>query len=219
MNKVLNSALAAGVLVLTACGAGADDLKHAPVEELTEQAARGDAEEMQELERRATLAATAEVGQADAGDAEAEWQSAMMSGDHEKLDALVEAGNVYAQTHAASIIGANPAATEEEKASARTLLEAAAEAGHGPALYRMSEDHLGPSELYPTDEAKALALGIRAAEAGDHEGMYKTGIRYQYGLATAPQDNALATEWLEKAKAAGNRDAQRQLDELAANSG
>lgn len=216
MRKTVTVAIAVGILSLTACGASTDDLSDLSAQDVTAKAAGGDVEAMQELERRAELAAQAQSAAPVTDDPEAEWQTALYSGDQSQIDAMVEAGNPYALTYAASLIGANPAATDAEKAQARTWIEAAADQGHGQALYRMSEDHLGPSELYPTDEANALALGIQAAEAGDHEAMYKTGVRYQYGLATAPQDNAKAIDWLNKAKAAGNREAQRQLDELSA---
>lgn len=203
------------MFVLAGCAADTDDLTGRSVQELTTQAASGDAAAMQELERRAQTVIAEPEEATTIGDPEAEWQAALYSGDQTKIDAMVEAGNVYALTYSASLVGGNPGASEKEKDRARDLLEAAADQGHGQAIYRISEDYLGPSELYPTDEAKAFALGIKAAKAGDHQAMYKTGIRYQYGLATAPQDDARAIEWLNKAKAAGNRDAQRQLDELA----
>lgn len=216
MSKTVTVVIATGIFFLNACGASTDELSDLSAEAVTAQAAGGDAAAMQELERRTALAAQAQSAASVAGDPKAEWQTALYSGDQSQIDAMVEAGNPYALTYAASLIGANPGATEAEKVQARNWIEAAAAQGHGQALYRMSEDHLGPSELYPMDEAKALALGIQAAEAGDHEAMYKTGVRYQYGLATAPQDNAIAIDWFNKAKAAGNRAAQRQLDELSA---
>lgn len=216
MSKIVIAAIAAGILTLGACGAGTTDLNETSSQDLAAQAAGGDAAAMQELERRAQIAVQVESSAPTTNDPEVEWQTALYSGDQSRVDTMVEAENPYALTYAASLIGADPGSTDEQKATARNWLETAADKGHGQALFRMSEDHLGPSELYPMDESKALALGIRAAEAGDHEAMFKTGIRYQYGLATAPQDDTKAIEWLNKAKAAGNRSAQRQLDEIAA---
>ncbi len=216
MSKMITAAIMTVILALAACGASTDELNDSSSEDLTVRAAAGDAEAMQEFERRLETTVQAQSAAPPTGDAETEWQTALYSGDQSRTDVLVEAGNPYALTYAASLIGANPGATDEEKRSARNWLEAAADQGHGQALFRMSQDYLGPSELYPMDEAKALALGIQAAEAGVHEAMYNIGVRYQYGLATAPQDDAKAIEWLNKAKAAGNRAAQRQLDELVA---
>ena len=206
--------LGVALLLVTACGDGQSDIKNKPVDELVKEAAAGDGAAMKELERRAAEKARAANKLAEASDPEAVFQKTLMSGDTSAVEELAKAGNPFAQTYIASLIAMDANASEDDKTRARKLLEAAAEAGHGPALFRISEDSLGPSELYPTDEAKALTYGIRAAEAGHAEAMYKTGIRYQYGLATAPQNNKKAIEWLTKAKAAGYRDAQRQLDEL-----
>lgn len=213
---MLRAGLFAGLcaLGLAACGGG-EDIAGAPLGELTRDAAIGDSDAMAELERRAEIAARSQGEAAANGDPEAAFQTALFSGEAEQVDALATDGNPYAQTHLAIMLSSLPNLSETEATKARQLLEAAAAAQHSPAIFRMSEDHLAANKLYPLDEAKAFALAVQAAELGLAEAMYMTGVRYQYGLLTAPQDDSLAINWLEKAQAAGHPDAQRQLDELS----
>jgi len=212
----MRAGLSAGLCAigLVACGAG-EDITSAPLDELTRDAAIGDADAMAELERRAKIEARSQGEAAANGDPEAAFQTALFSGDAALVDALAADGNPYAQTHLAIMLSSVPSLSETEATKARQLLEAAAAAQHSPAIFRMSEDHLAADKLYPLDEAKAFALAVQAAELGSAEAMYMTGVRYQYGLLTAPQDDFLATNWLEKAQSAGHPDAQRQLDELS----
>lgn len=199
---------------LAACG-GSDSLRAAPLDELVREAAAGDTVAMAELERRAEAELRSQNEATPTQDPEAVFQSALFSGDVDAVDTLAANGNAFAQTHVAIMLSSSPSLSDADAARARQLLESAADAQHSPAIFRMSEDHLANGKLFPLDEAKAFNLAVEAAELGLGEAMYQTGIRYQYGLLTAPQDDGLATDWLEKAKAAGDRDAQRQLDELS----
>lgn len=199
---------------LAACGGG-DNLRAAPLDELVSEAAAGDTAAMAELERRAEAELGSQSKATPAQNPEAVFQSALFSGDTDAIDTLAADGNAYAQTHVAIMLSSSPSLSDVDAATARQLLESAADAQHSLAIFRMSEDHLASGKLYPLDEAKAFSLAVEAAELGLAEAMYQTGIRYQYGLLTASQDDGLATDWLEKAKAAGYRDAQRQLDELS----
>lgn len=199
-------------IALAACGAEnvwADQ----DLAAVQEAAVNGDEAAMKELERRVQSTLTQIEDSADAGDPKAEFDLAFGSGDIAKVEALADAGNAHAQTQmAAMIAGQSP--SDADKDRARAYLEAAAEQDHPTALFLMSEDYLSSSDLYPTDEAKALELGERAAALGHPEAMFKTGTRYQYGLATAVQDREAARKWYGMALEAGYRDAQRQLDEL-----
>lgn len=197
---------------VAACGGGSQDAQP-PLESLVEDAAAGDAAAMTELEERARETA-AELERTSSGDPELAFQTALYSGDADAVTKLSDAGNVWAQTHIATTISLKADMSEEEAAKARSLLEAAAEKGHGPALFRISEDYRSSGKLYPLDEQIAFQKGLEAAEAGHAESMFLTGVRYQYGQLNALVDETLARDWLEKAKAAGHPGAQRQLDEL-----
>lgn len=213
---MIRTALFAGLcaLGLAACG-GSGDLRAAPLDELMSDAIAGNPDAMAELERRAEIEAREQIEAGADGDPEAVFQKALFSGQADAVDALAASGNVYAQTHVAIMLSAAPNLSEADAMKARGMLEAAAAEQHGSAIFRMSEDHLAAGMLYPLDEAKAFALAVQAAELGLAEAMYMTGVRYQYGLLTAPQDDLLAMNWLEKAKSAGHPDAQRQLGELS----
>ena len=207
--RAIIAALIAGATVLSACG---DDTSSQSLETLIDEAAHGDAQAMSELEKQAAETA-ATVNQSK--DAETVFQTALFSGDPEAVLALSDAGNVFAQTHLAANISVQNEISETDLARGQALLEAAVAADHAPAVFRMSEDYRASNRLYPLDEAKAFELGIRAAELGHPEAMYETGIRYQYGLLTAPKDAGQARLWLERANAAGFARAQTQLNELA----
>ncbi|MEP1143265.1 MAG: hypothetical protein ABJH52_06065 [Henriciella sp.] len=200
--------------LLVACSAS-DNLDSVSTEDLVTDAAAGDAAAMVELERRAEKQFAKLQSDSNQNDPETTFQQVLFSGDGAAMDALIEAGNPYAQTHTAIILSSASDLSETDAAKARLLLEAAADANHAAAVFRMSEDYLGSGKLYPYDEGKAFSLSVQAAELGLREAMYQTGIRYQYGHLTAPVDTVLATAWLEKANVAGHPDAQRQLDELA----
>ena len=213
---VIRTALFAGLwaLGLAACG-GSGELHTAPLDELMSDAIAGDPDAMAELERRADIETQSQTEAGASEDPEALFQTALFSGQADAVDELVASGNPYAQTHVAIMLSAAPNLSEADAMKARGMLEAAAVEQHAPAIFRMSEDHLSVGMLYPLDEAKAFALAVQAADLGLAEAMYMTGVRYQYGLLTAPQDDLLAKNWLEKAKSAGHPDAQRQLDELS----
>lgn len=205
--RAIIAALIAGAL-LTACGDGASSQN---LESLIDNAAQGDPDAMSDLERLAQETATTLEN---AKDAEIVFQTALFSGDPEAVEALSDAGNVFAQTHLAALISGQNVISETDLAKGRSLLEAAATDNHAPAIFLMSEDYRASNRLYPLDEVKAFELGIQAAELGHAEAMYETGIRYQYGLLTAPKNTAKSRLWLERAKAAGITRAQIQLDEL-----
>lgn len=200
-------------LLIVACG-GEETQTTQPLDDLVTEAAGGDRAAMTELERRAHETA-AELVNSDIGpDAETVFQTALYSGKSGAVEQLSDAGNVWAQTHIAATISLQAEISEADGDRARTLLEAAAGSGHGPALFRISEDYRSSGKLYPLNEDKAFEKGLEAAEAGHSEAMFLTGVRYQYGQLNAPQDKELARSWLEKAKAAGYVGAQSQLDEL-----
>ncbi|MEZ5938653.1 MAG: hypothetical protein R3C52_10605 [Hyphomonadaceae bacterium] len=199
-------------IALAACG-GQNVWVDQELAAVQEAAINGDQDAMEELERRVRSTLAEMEDAAEAGDPKAEFDRAFGSGDMARVETLADAGNSYAQTHmAGSIAGQSP--SDEDKSRARAYLEAAAAQDNPTAIFLMSEDYLSSSNLYPADEAKALELGERAASLGHAEAMFKTGVRYQYGLATAAQDKTKAREWFNQALAAGYRDAQRQLDEL-----
>lgn len=206
--------LAAITLALSACGQSSD-LGDVPLADVTDAAAKGDENAMKELEKRAAETQAA-LQSAETGDPETEFNTVFYAGDTDGVARLAKAGNVFAITYEANMVQMLGTATEEEKAKARRDLEAAGADGHAHALYLISEDYLDTKGLYPVDEAKAFKIGEQAAEAGYMDAMFRTGVRYQYGHVGAPQDDQKAAEWLTKAKAAGHRQAQQQLDELAA---
>jgi|GEM_PF-5905191 len=204
--------IAVCAMLVTACGG--DPQEEQSLEVLVEQAARGDASIMAELERRANETAAEIASDAFVVDAETAFQQALYSGEAGAVEALSDTGNAFAQTHLAAAISLQPDINESDMERARGLLEAAASSGHGPALFRIGEDYRASGKIYPLDEPMAFAKGLDAAQVGHVEAMYQTGIRFQYGLLSAPKDPAQAREWLERAKAAGHADAQRQLNEL-----
>lgn len=206
----------AGALVFfvaAACGS-ANDLSDTDLDTLVSKAAGGDSRAMAELEKRAQKTASELDKALEIDDPETAFQKALHSGQARAVEALSDAGNVYAQTHLAAAISLQSDITVADKSRGRALLERAVDAEHAPAIFRMSEDYRASSKLYPLDETKAFELGHKAAELGYVEAMYETGVRYQYGLLTAAKDESKAREWLEKAKLGGHARAQTQLDEL-----
>ena len=212
MDKNNLGAVLFGVLI-AACG-GEQTQNTQPLDDLVKEAAGGDRAAMTELERRANETAAELESSSVGADAETAFQTALYSGKPDAVEQLSDAGNVWAQTHLAATISLQTDIGDEDADRARILLEAAADAGHGPALFRISEDYRSSGKLYPLDEDKAFEIGLEAAKAGHGEAMFLTGVRYQYGQLNAPQDKELARSWLEKAKAAGYAGAQSQLDEL-----
>ena len=205
-------------LVLAACG-NASEYADKPLTDVTEAAAAGSEAAMRELEKRAKDALTAAQAASPEGDPETAFQNAFYSGDLDKVAKLAEDGNVFASVYQANMIQMRSDVTDDERNAARAALEQAASDGHAHAIYLISEDYLDEKGLYPIDYDKAFEMGEDAAEAGYMEAMFRTGVRYQYGHVGAPQDDAKALEWLTKAKEAGHRQAQMQLDELAAKAG
>ena len=57
---------------------------------------------------------------------------------------------------------------------------------------------------------RALAIWVKAAEAGDTNAMFNLGLLYDNGQGVA-QDYGKAREWYQKAAEAGNTDAKKAL--------
>ena len=85
----------------------------------------------------------------------------------------------------------------------------------------MSEDiATAPAELVKrgldalfsgTREAEAFALLRTAAESGDPQGQYLTGMLYHLGKGGTVRDQAQADAWLARAAQQGHADAQYEL--------
>ncbi|MGV6800321.1 MAG: tetratricopeptide repeat protein [bacterium] len=224
------------VFGLAACGNGGNgsSYKKMSAEELTQLAATGNQEAMQELEARLAKETSQPADKnTSAPDPLAAFQQAMIGSDAAKIRAaiekLAEQDNPNARLYLAQLVVFDSAASAEDKAAARATLEdigtnlddsfmhqtlsnqtypLAAEAA-----YSISDDYLGGAGLYEMNTEEAIKWLKIAAQKGHPEAMFKLAVRYQYGL-DMDSDMAQAKDWMQKSTKAGYRQAAEELAKM-----
>lgn len=202
-------------LSITACGDSAS--APTPLEELVQDAAKGDADAMEDLEQQ-VAAKAAEVKEeldtkASDGDEEAAVMKAMMAGGDAAVLKLAEAGNVWAMFAYGK--AKNALSSAADRTEGRDWILRAAKEGHEGALFIAGKHSYNGLTGFETNLEDGRAWLEQAANAGNGEAAYALATYSRYGIGTET-DEALAIEWLKKADAAGFAAAARDLKDLGA---
>lgn len=126
--------------------------------------------------------------------------------------ALLAAGSALAQPEPADTAREGiQAYAQEDYQRARRLLEAAAQAGNGRALFHLGRMH-SRGHGVGRDQGRASELFLQAARAGFGRAQAVIAARYMDGTGVA-RDDVAAYRWLTAAARQGNRQARKLRDQ------